>query len=149
MVYRITLEPGYLRAVLFHRESMDEVKSFLTTVAAASVLRQRAPILIQILPMLPISRDDPLELFKHLETLTLLPSCRIALLGDTADFQTPRKSVASVAEHSGLNVRVFQDEVNAVLWLQDGRQWADRRQLRDRRNRSMPQHQHDRRHRLA
>jgi len=76
MVYKITLEPDFLRAELFDRDTVEEVKSFLLTVAAASVKHLRGSILLRIHPMIPIFLDDPYALIRHIGALPLLPSWR-------------------------------------------------------------------------
>ncbi len=46
MLYKITIEPEYLRAELFNRETMDETREFLQIVAGAAAKHQRSRVLI-------------------------------------------------------------------------------------------------------
>ena len=153
MVYRITLATDFLRAQLFDRETADDVKSFLRAVANACEKSERACILLQIHPMTPIFHDDPYELIRYIATLPLPPSWKIALIGDTTDFQGTHESVEAVAGRFRLNLWVFQDEAQALLWLRDWRQRGERRKSRERRQlrgRHAPKTMHslqDRRHR--
>jgi len=41
MLYKITVEPGYLRAELFNRETMQETREFLQLVASAAMKHGR------------------------------------------------------------------------------------------------------------
>jgi hypothetical protein len=133
MVYKITLETDFLRAELFDRDTVDEVKSFLLTVSAASVKNLRACILLRIHTMMPIFPDDPYDLIRHVGTLPLLPSWKIALLGDTTDFRGTHESIEAVAGKFKLNLWTFQDEAAAQLWFKDWRARGERRRPQDRR----------------
>ena len=133
MVYKITLEPDFLRAELFDRDTVEEVKSFLLTVAAASVKQLRGSILLRIHPMIPIFLDDPYVLIRHIGHLPLLPSWKIALLGDTTDFRGTHESIEAVAGKFRLSLWSFQDESEALLWFRDWRQRGERRRPRERR----------------
>ena len=133
MVYRITLEPDFLRAELFDRETIAEVKSFLRAVAKACEKNRRACILLRIHDMTPIYQDDLYEMIRYVGTLTLPPSWKIALLGDTTDFRGTHESVEAVAGRLRLNLWVFQDEAQALLWFRNWRQRGDRRKSWERR----------------
>jgi hypothetical protein len=140
MVYKIALEPGFLRAELFERETAGEVKSFLRTVAGASVVHRRPCVLVWLHSSKPALQDEPFGLIGHFAELTLMPSCRIALLGDTADLQSSRQRIESIARKLGVNARVFQDEAAAIHWFRDLRQQRERRRFRERRE---PRQQRD------
>ena len=133
MVYRITLAADFLRAELFDRETADEVKSFLRIVADACEKNQRACILLRVHPMTPMFQDDPYELFRYIGALPLPPSWKIALVGDTTDFQATHESVEAVAGKFKLNLWAFQNEAQALPWFRDWRQRGERRKSRERR----------------
>jgi hypothetical protein len=133
MVYRITLETDFLRAEFFDRETADEVKTFLRTVAAACEKNQRSCILLRIDPMMPMFQDDPYELIRYIGTLPLPASWKIALIGDTTDFQGTHESVEAVAGKFRLNLWTFRNEAQALLWFRDWRQRGERRKSRERR----------------
>src|SRR5712671_6324290 len=48
MLYKITIEPEYLSAELFNRESMDETREFLQVVAGAAMKHQRSRVIISV-----------------------------------------------------------------------------------------------------
>ncbi len=48
MLYKITVEPDYLNAELFNRETMDETREFLQIVANAAVKHRRSQVLISV-----------------------------------------------------------------------------------------------------
>jgi hypothetical protein len=133
MVYRITLAADFLRAELFDRETADEVKSFLRIVADVCEKNQRTCILLRIEPLTPMFQDDPYELFRYIGALPLPPSWKIALVGDTTDFQATHESVEAVAGKFKLNLWTFQNEAQALLWFRDWRQRGERRKSRERR----------------
>jgi len=133
MVYKITIEAGFLRAELFDRETVDEVKSFLRVVADACEKNQRTCILLRIDPLAPMFLADPYELFRYIGKLPLPPSWKIALVGDTTDFQATHENVEAVAGKFRLNLWTFQDEAQALLWFRDWRQRGERRKSRERR----------------
>ena len=133
MVYRITVAADFLRAELFDRETADEVKSFLRIAADVCEKNQRTCILLRIDSMTPMFQEDPYELFRYIGSLPLPPSWKIALVGDTTDFQATHESVEAVAGKFRLNLWTFQNESQALLWFRDWRQRGERRKSRERR----------------
>ena len=54
MLYKVTVEPGYLKAELFNRETMEETREFLQIVAGAAMRHQRSCVLICVQSSNPV-----------------------------------------------------------------------------------------------
>ncbi len=84
MLYKVTIQPAYLKAELFNRETMEETREFLQIVAGAAMRHQRSSVLICVHssnPVFTVERSGFLAYFRRLATD---PSHKIALLGDSA-----------------------------------------------------------------
>ncbi len=127
MDYEISAEPGFLRAKLFNRETVDETREFLRTVTSENRMHRRSCILLDVRASRPIFHVEQHGLFEHCRKLFAGPSCRIALVGDTKELCMSHDYIALLAQQQGLNVRSFRVEAEALRWLQDRRQ-QDRRQ---------------------
>ena len=127
MVYRIVVESSFLRADLFDRESMEEMRAFFQVVGRESTVHRRPFLLINNRSSTPILRVEFHVLVETLSELAHTPSHRIALLGRTRDRGMSREYVTSYARQHGLTVRSFSDEAQALAWFSDRRQGTDRR----------------------
>jgi len=47
-MYKITTEPGYLRAELFERETVEETRAFLDAVVRNNAIHRRSRVLILV-----------------------------------------------------------------------------------------------------
>jgi len=126
MGHRITLDRGVLRAELFGRETVEETKAFFQAIVSASTESRSQSILISVRSSKPIFQFERHGLIEYFRKLTVTPSRRIALLGDSAELRLSHEYVELIARQHGLNVRSFPDETAAYRWFEDPRQ--ERRQ---------------------
>ena len=143
MDYEISAEPGFLRARLFNRETVNETREFLRTVTSENRRHRRTCILLDVRASRPIFHVEQHGLFEHCRKLSAGPSCRIALVGDTKELCMSHDYIALLAQQQGMNVRSFRVEAEALRWLQDRRQQGRRQQ--DRRQMHNDRRQRDRR----
>jgi hypothetical protein len=119
MIYRLTVEPGYLKAELFNRRTAAETREFLNAVAAEGVKHELRCALISV-----SSSDAIFSLerygFSAFLDLAAKISDRIALLADSPELRIAHEYAAMLARWRGINVRTFRDEAAAVEWLKEG-----------------------------
>src|SRR5467141_3650574 len=126
-MYKITAEPGYLRAELFERETVEETRAFLDAVVRNNANYRRARVLILVRESKSIFQVVAHGLMESFEELSATAPGRIALVGDTRDLRLSHEYIEVVARQRGLNVRSFRDESAALAWLNERRQQDDRR----------------------
>lgn len=140
MTYTITLEAGFVRAVLIDRETVEETTEFLTAVARWK--RAHPNILIEVRSSKPI-----FQAVRHVmacfREIAQAPGHRIALAADSMEVQASHEYLELLARQQGLNVRSFPGEEEALRWFSeqapdaarpDERPQTERRQAnRDRR----------------
>ena len=143
MGYRITVEPGFLRAELFNRETVEETRGFLQAVVRYST--RYSSILIQVRSSKPIFQVEQHGFIEYFEKLAQSPSHRIALVADTMDLQASHEYLELLTRQRGWNVRTFRSEAAALHWLTDQRRQPDPRQQPDRRQFQGPRPPQDRR----
>jgi hypothetical protein len=117
MLYKIIIEPDYLRAELFNRETMDETREFLRIVANSAMKHERSRVLISVHssnPVFTVERSGFLACFKKLSGD---PSHRIALLGDTEELGISHQYVELIGRQHGVSIRSFRDEAAALQWF--------------------------------
>jgi hypothetical protein len=117
MLYKIIIEPDYLRAELFNRETMDETREFLRIVANSATKHQRSRVLISVHssnPVFTVERSGFLACFKK---LSADPSHRIALLGDSEELGISHQYVELIGRQHGVSIRSFRDEAAALQWF--------------------------------
>ena len=131
MAYRITAEPDYLRAELFHRETVEETQDFLRAVVRDNAKLRRPCVLILVSVSKPIFKVVPHRLIEYIEELLGTSANQIALVGDTRDLHMSHEYIELLARQRRLNVRCFRDERAALQWLKDRRRAEDRRKLRE------------------
>jgi len=132
-MYKITAEPGYLRAELFERETVEGTRAFLSAVVRDNANHRRSSVLILVRASKPIFQVVAHGLMDYFEELSRTSPGRIALVGDTRDLHLSHEYVELIARQHGLNVRSFRDEAAALGWLNDRRHSQDRRQQPERR----------------
>jgi hypothetical protein len=117
MLYKITIEPHYLRAELFNRETMDETREFLQVVANAAVKHQRSRVLISVHasnPVFTVERSGFLAYFKR---LIADASHKIALVGDSVELGISHGYIELIGRQHGVKVQSFLDEAEALRWF--------------------------------
>ena len=132
-MYKITAEPGYLRAELFERETVEETRAFLDAVVRDNAIHRRTRVLILVRASKSIFQVVAHGLMECFEELSATVPGQIALVGDTRDLRLSHEYIEVIARQHGLNVRSFPDEAAALAWLNDRRQPHDRRRQPDRR----------------
>jgi len=132
MRYEITVEPNYLKANLFDRETAEETREFLVAVAAETRKHKRAQILISVHTSRAIFRVEQYGILDYFKELGGLSKYRIALTADSEELRISQDYVESLARQHGLNVRSFHSEQAALNWLRDRRWPPDRRQRQER-----------------
>ena len=104
MLYKVTIEPQYLKAELFNRETMEETREFLRIVADAAMKHQRSWVLICVIssnPVFTVERSGFLAYFRRLATD---PSHKIALLGDSEELGISHQYIELIGRQHGVNV---------------------------------------------
>ena len=150
MEYEITPGPGYLRARLSGRETIEETRDFIRSIVRENQKYHRGAILVEVHQSRSIFHSEPNGVLDYFKRLGRASSCRIALVGDTAELRLSHEYLALLARQQGLNVRSFEIEPAALQWLSNRRQGEDRRYRLDRRKRAARQDieaQRRRRHR--
>ncbi len=133
-MYKITAEPGYLRAELFERETVEETRAFLDAVVRSNADHRRSRVLILVRASKSIFQVVAHGLMECFEELSATVPGQIALVGDTRDLRLSHEYIEVIARQHGLNVRSFPDESAALAWLNDRRHpQHDRRQHPERR----------------
>jgi len=126
MTYRITVDQGLVRAELSRRETVQETRDFLRALLRYSPVYPSIAICVR--QSKPIFHVEQHGLVEHLVEIARAPGHRIALLADTSDLQAAHEYLELLARQRGVNVRSFRSEAEALHWLRDRRQPADRRQ---------------------
>jgi len=128
MLCEITLEPGYLKADVFNRQTVEDMRVALAAIASAAREHQRSQILISVhasRPIFKVEQSGLLDFFKEIDEMS---QCRIAMIGDSEELRLSQEYVESLAQGLGVNVRSFSGEQAAVDWFRDRRRLLDRRQ---------------------
>lgn len=116
MWYQITVEPGYLKADLFGRQTTEETQEFLDALAADIAKYKRSRILISVRSSKPVFTVEKYGLFSYFDR-ALESSLKIALLGDSDELRIAHQYIESLAQQRGVNLRGFRDEGAALKWL--------------------------------
>jgi hypothetical protein len=132
-MYKITAEPGYLRAELTERETVGETRAFLDAVVRDNANHRRSHVLIMVRASKSIFQIVAHGLMECFEELSVITPSQIALVGDTRDLHLSHEYIEVIARQRGLNVRSFRDEAAALAWLNNRRLVQDRRQRPERR----------------
>jgi len=117
MLYKITIEPDYLRAELFNRETMEETRAFLQIVASSAMKHARASILMSVRASNPVFTVERSGFLAYFRKLAENPDHRIALLGDSEELGISHQYVELIGRQHGVNVQSFRDEVAALKWI--------------------------------
>ena len=133
MTYAITTRPGYLRAELVDRGTVEETQSFLRAVVRENSKHRRPCVLVLVRVSKPIFQVAAHRLIEYIEELSKTSARRIALVGDSRDLHMSHEYIELLARQRGLDVRSFRDEAAALQWLRSGLREEDRRQRRERR----------------
>ncbi len=117
MLYKVTIEPEYLKAELFDRETMEETREFLQIVANAATRHQRSWVLICVHSSNPVFTVERSGFLAYFRKLSADPSHKIALLGDSEELGISHQYIELIGRQHGVNVQSFRDEASAVKWF--------------------------------
>ena len=118
MLYKITIEPDYVRAELFNRETMGQMKEFLQLVADAATKHRRSRVLISVRSSNPVFTVERSGFLAYFRKLSADPSHKIALLGDSEELGISHQYIELIARQQGVTVQSFRDEAAALGWFQ-------------------------------
>src|SRR5258708_2614467 len=97
MLYKITIEPDYLWAELFNRETMEETREFLQLVASAAMKHKRSRVLMSVRSSNPVFTVERSGFLAYFRKLSADPSHKIALLVDSDGVGISHHSLLSSA----------------------------------------------------
>ncbi len=117
MLYKITIEPDYLWAELFNRETMEETREFLQLVANAAMKHKRSRVLMSVRSSNPVFTVERSGFLAYFKKLTADPSHKIALLGDSEELGISHQYIELIGRQHGVNVRSFRDSAAALEWF--------------------------------
>jgi len=120
MLYRISSAPGYLRADLFQRETVEEAGEFFGAVADIAARRNHSSILISVHSSSPLFTIERSGFLREFATLSAAPGHRIALVADSEELNHSHEYLELLAQRHGINARHFRAEVSALEWLTPG-----------------------------
>jgi len=127
MRYCITVEPDYVDAELFDRQTPEETREFLAAVAAECLAHQRFRVLISVRSSRPIFRAEKYG-FSSFAELAVKYAGRIAVLADSAEGRIAQEYAVMLARLRGVDVRTFRERTAAMRWLTEPRAGAEPRQ---------------------
>jgi len=117
MLYKIAIEPGYLKAELFNRETMGQTREFLQLVANAAMKYGQSRVLISVRSSNPVFTVERSGFLAYFRKLSEDPSHKIALLGDSEELGISHQYIELIARQLGVKVRSFRDEAAALQWF--------------------------------
>jgi hypothetical protein len=127
----IRVEPGYLKAELFDRQTPEETRDAFAAIAAAARKHGCSQILISVHASRPISQIEQTRFLEYFRELGATPKHRIALTGGSGELRLSQQYVESAARRNGINVRSLPSEQAALDWLKDRRWTQDRRERQE------------------
>jgi len=128
MLCEITVEPGYLKADLFNRQTAEEARDALAAIAAEARKHACSQILISVHASRPLFKVEQYGIPDYFKALGDILKYRIALTGDSDDLRLSQQYIELLARRNGVNVRSFPNEQAALAWFRDRRWSPDRRQ---------------------
>lgn len=117
MLYKITIEPDYLKAELFNRETMGQTREFLRLVADAAMKHRQSRVLISVRSSNPVFTVERSGFLAYFRKLSADPSHKIALLGDSEELGISHQYIELIARQQGVRVQSFRDEAAALQWF--------------------------------
>jgi hypothetical protein len=132
MLCEIKVEPDYLRADLYDRQTGEETRQALEAIAASARKHGRSQILISVHASRPLFKTEPYGLPDHFRELGEIKRYRIALTADSPELRLSQQYIEVLALRNGINVRSFRTEQAALDWFKDRRWLPDRRRAPER-----------------
>ena len=118
MKYSIEAREGHLHAVLYERDTAEQMREFQLAVHAACQQYAQPRILISVRRSRAMFKPEDYGLNSYVGEL-VTPACQVALVGDTDDLNAANEYIELVARQQGINVRAFRDERSALRWLEN------------------------------
>src|SRR5437660_6587337 len=106
MWYRISAEPGYLRAELFGRKTVEETRKFLDALLAEALENRCGRVLIRVRNSRAIFTVERYGFSRYLE-IAFRSAYKIALMGDSLELRIAHQYIATQARMRGVNLRTF------------------------------------------
>jgi len=131
MLCEITVEPGYLKADLFNRQTAEEARDALAAIAAEARKHARSQILISVHASRPLFRAEQPGLPDYFAEPGEVSKYRIALTADSDELRLSQQYLELLARRNGVNVRSFPNVEAALSWFRDRRWSPDRRRRRE------------------
>ncbi len=131
MLCEITVEPGYIRADLFNRQTAEETRDALIAIAAEVRKHGRSQVLISVHASRPLFKVAQYGLPDYFRELGDIMRYRIALTADSEELRLSQQYIESLARRHGVNVRSFPSEQAALYWFKDRRWSSERRERQD------------------
>ena len=117
MLYKITIEPDYLWAELFNRETMEETREFLQLVANAAMKHKRSRVLMSVRSSNPVFTVERSGFLAYFREFGADASHKIALIGDSEELGISHQYIELIGRQHGVNVRSFRDPAAALEWF--------------------------------
>lgn len=116
---KFSIEPraGYLNAVVYGRDTAQQMREFLLAVRVACRKHRTPKILISVRQSRAVFKPEEYGLSGGYLDNLVTPQCQIAILGDTREVNAANEYIEMVARLQGVNVRAFRDERAALRWL--------------------------------
>jgi hypothetical protein len=114
--HHISPAPGYLRAELFNRRTVEETRTFLEAVLAAAILHHLPQVLVYVHNSAAIFTVERYGFSRYLD-YAFTSRYKIALVGDTLELRIAHQYIAAMARLRGVRLRAFPEEHSAVAWL--------------------------------
>jgi hypothetical protein len=133
MKYKILAKSDHLLAQMSDRQTAEEMQAFLRAAVAENKTCQRSFIILDVRSSRPLFNVERPGLFDCFREFSSVPSCKIALLGDTEELCISHDYLALLAEQQGLKVRSFRSRAAVFGWLNERRLRKERRLRQERR----------------
>ena len=120
MRFSIETKPGYLRALVYQRDSAEDMRKFLLAVHAACEEHRMPKILVCVRQSRAMFKPEDYGLdggARGYAGELATSACQVALVGDTEELHSAHEYIELVARQQKLNVRAFRDEAEARRWL--------------------------------
>jgi hypothetical protein len=113
-----TIEPqqGYLRAVLWDRETAEEMREFLVAVSAACHEHECSKVVMVVRRSRPAFKPEDYGLTTYASDL-VTSACQVAVVGDTDELHVAHEYIEMAARQEHINARAFRSEAAALRWL--------------------------------
>jgi hypothetical protein len=115
--YTIENRDGHLYAVVYGRDTAEQMREFLMAVHAACRRHGTPKILISVRQSRAVFKPEEYGLSGGYLDDLVTPQCQVAILGDTREVNAANEYIEMVARLQGVNVRAFRDERAALRWL--------------------------------